>query len=848
VKSYHRFNLGRETAKDSATKDDWYTRLGISSDASADKNSEKAINNLTALGDVYRIGAPDDFTIQTNREKRGGIPALRLTANDKGSFDTLENRRRQIAANLNDYCDADYKPTVKEDGENILYSGNERTLYINELGIGGVLRSKPDHISSAFNENPGIDLQLVKPGVVAELVNIYGEDKDIYGKTDVNKLDANVDKYTFDTKIYLTAEVTVTPVIRIKYRPSAASVGEPQTTPDVTLDPVDETLVCGSAADPWEVKIDGAAGKWVKNNNYWTGVAQNANSSEEKKIELKDACEKALKKLHSSASFVSAAVTSYKIKMKSLKFGVKRMTLSASLKDNTTGSTIYETAVDYVNAPKSDTELAALVTEPSELTVTNGSAAADTYYPFLIGRMEAKDPRQNLNINVSDATLAACQSSASFQKSDWFFEPRVKFPCDNTGAQKELDLGTMSGVDHFTSLTGKLLAGNQAGSGNVDGFEKAISLSGSALNSGSTNLFGNPKNTLAGGDETTLKADREVAKDSAWEGSEGDKHISTAYVRNAPMRSPWELGAIHRGAVWETLNIARSASGQKHAPDANSNDVVGWSADGRSYDEGDGILLDQIKMVPYAQSLGKVNLNLMNQELDRIKPELRTDLNKNTFYNANVTYAWMGRALLDNLRLGQRLDNFTASSEVLSSASTPPADTFFDTATVTNAELKTLFQRKFRMSNRSEWLAPSLNPEGTQDAVYLKIREIYNKATGIETAEQTDAEREEIVGKIINLLGTTPSLPSEFKAVVVAQTIKDIGGEDSAENVTKVFGEDGEDDRDCKIGTFDVTSTASGKMKYHYFDEITGEVKMLVTFRRDPETGRITVRSTEYID
>ena len=32
-------------------------------------------------------------------------------------------------------------------------------------------------------------------------------------------------------------------------------------------------------------------------------------------------------------------------------------------------------------------------------------------------------------------------------------------------------------------------------------------------------------------------------------------NLSTAYIRNAPMESPWELGFIHRGAKWQTINL-----------------------------------------------------------------------------------------------------------------------------------------------------------------------------------------------------------------------------------------------------------------------------------------------------
>lgn len=56
-------------------------------------------------------------------------------------------------------------------------------------------------------------------------------------------------------------------------------------------------------------------------------------------------------------------------------------------------------------------------------------------------------------------------------------------------------------------------------------------------------------------DDDASKYDPEKNVDSngpAWTDS---KHLSTAYIRNAPMQSLWELGVIHRGAAWQTLNL-----------------------------------------------------------------------------------------------------------------------------------------------------------------------------------------------------------------------------------------------------------------------------------------------------
>ena len=72
-----------------------------------------------------------------------------------------------------------------------------------------------------------------------------------------------------------------------------------------------------------------------------------------------------------------------------------------------------------------------------------------------------------------------------------------------------------------------------------------------------------------------------------------DKTFSTAFIRDAPMESFCELGAIHRGAAWQTLNL-RSFS--------EAGDYAG----------GDAMILDQVKIGPVKFSRGKYNPNAIN--------------------------------------------------------------------------------------------------------------------------------------------------------------------------------------------------------------------------------------------
>ena len=69
--------------------------------------------------------------------------------------------------------------------------------------------------------------------------------------------------------------------------------------------------------------------------------------------------------------------------------------------------------------------------------------------------------------------------------------------------------------------------------------------------------------------------------------------VSTAYIRNDLMKSPWELGCIHRGIAGQTINLLRSHT----------------ETDMLDYDKGDANILDQIKMFTDDEVYGKFNIN-----------------------------------------------------------------------------------------------------------------------------------------------------------------------------------------------------------------------------------------------
>lgn len=93
--------------------------------------------------------------------------------------------------------------------------------------------------------------------------------------------------------------------------------------------------------------------------------------------------------------------------------------------------------------------------------------------------------------------------------------------------------------------------------------------------------------------------------------------FSTAFIRNAPPHSLWELGAIHRGEPFRTINL------------------TAFSATTGSYASGDAILLDQVKLGPGHFTRGKFNANARNPQA---AAELVKGIDLNDDYSSACAY------------------------------------------------------------------------------------------------------------------------------------------------------------------------------------------------------------------
>lgn len=175
--------------------------------------------------------------------------------------------------------------------------------------------------------------------------------------------------------------------------------------------------------------------------------------------------------------------------------------------------------------------------------------------------------------------------------------------------------------------------------------------------------------------------------------------ISTAYIRNGPMMSLWELGAIHRGEPYRTLNLQAFSSG--------------GAATG--YANGDALLLDQCCVGPENYATGRFNPN------------------------SPVVPAWY--AMLSKIAVGTKYGH-TAGGVALT-----PAE--IDAAGVAIIAVP-----------------GGGNPFDSRGRI-AGVAALHT----LSVLQTTDATREEIIGKIANLLTSRQNF---FRILVTAQAVKDL--------------------------------------------------------------------------
>ena len=251
-------------------------------------------------------------------------------------------------------------------------------------------------------------------------------------------------------------------------------------------------------------------------------------------------------------------------------------------------------------------------------------------------------------------------------------------------------------------------------------------------------------------------ADAERCEDVIWMGDEEEEHLSTAYIRHAeegaaPIESLWEIGVIHRGSKWQTLNLTRAQA-----------DLVAKENGGALYKDGDGHILDQLKMTAAVHSPKKVNLI----------SEYNSGMDENSIKNT------VGYFALDAL-FRERETADSESGVYLRLKGTPQflKDVSFpgEPAQIDETVVMQLQKEAGNFERRTD--------------IY-KAEEL--RAALTDNLSDTDAGREELIGRILNLTRVSHFV-DDVTVLVLAQTIQEIG------DGVQVFKNWNDDDTDSDV-------------------------------------------------
>lgn len=251
-----------------------------------------------------------------------------------------------------------------------------------------------------------------------------------------------------------------------------------------------------------------------------------------------------------------------------------------------------------------------------------------------------------------------------------------------------------------------------------------------------------------------------------------------------PMESLWELGAIHRAAKWQSLNISVSRAAYIKAKGFKD-------LGGGEYKYGDAPILDQLKMVNDAVVLGKVALarqtntdirnviygSLFNNMPIRVHGNyLRQGLDRSGIEDSNaVINSTETEEIIypnghgnkpdyeyDALILASTLDRAIYGGNGWDGLYSAEKDNGSDNGECYEDD-KDKF--KYRFFRRSDLLAI----DNSNGDILFPIRQVADGGQN-----KTDAQEEQIIGRFINLVKVN-STPKKLKAIMIVQTLRDAG-------------------------------------------------------------------------
>lgn len=209
--------------------------------------------------------------------------------------------------------------------------------------------------------------------------------------------------------------------------------------------------------------------------------------------------------------------------------------------------------------------------------------------------------------------------------------------------------------------------------------------------------------------------------------------VSTMFIRNKPMETLWELGCIHRGEAWRTLNLTVFNSA--------ATETSGMA----DYASGDANILDEVKLGDQVKTLGRINVNTSYKEV--VQALL-----------ANVT---IGGTYEDSAVSGKTITQ-TVAGQIAQAGSAPVSGEWLFHNGSTGGKSSVTDVGEDPIASRGQLCLITKLIDGTA----------YTPSSSSDDLRQdTDMWKEEIIGKIAALTTTRSNF---FTVIVVAQSIKDM--------------------------------------------------------------------------
>ena len=281
------------------------------------------------------------------------------------------------------------------------------------------------------------------------------------------------------------------------------------------------------------------------------------------------------------------------------------------------------------------------------------------------------------------------------------------------------------------------------------------------------------------------------------------------------MLSPAELGCIHRGSKWNTLNLAY------YRDVLTQNDPTGG---GSAYSAGDANILDQVKFTKDNYVYGKIELNI--QGVDSTSGEKNPD--NSTAKNSRVLQALFSNII--KLNKGNVIDISAGTSYYLNPKTARTGTGRGQYTSISDA--KSIASKIIYYRNKNFGGAFKTRVEMLKDA---DIRNLLTQTLG-----GPKLVNEQFICDFINLCKATKTTQ---QMTIQAQAFKDIGTACSSNGypVTgslgmKIFNSDGSSLL-CRKGVYD-----------DGYDSITAERSYFVDFSIDAKTNKWRVKSLKSND